>query len=61
MLVFIMVGLTAFVCNIGQGQCGFINPNVMQGIVGAGAVELIFEGMVGFLKVFRKKDNGDED
>jgi hypothetical protein len=59
MLVFIMVGLTSFVCNIGQGQCSFVNPNVMQGIIGAGVVELIFEGMFGFLKVFRKKDDDD--
>lgn len=56
-----MVGLTAFVCNVGQGQCIYVSPEVMNGILAAGVLEGIFEGMFGFLKVFRKKDNnGDE-
>lgn len=61
MLVFIMVGLTTFACNIGQGACIFISPQVMQGVVTAGVVELIFEGMFGMFKVYRKKGGGDEE
>jgi hypothetical protein len=57
MLVFIMIGLSTFVCNIGQGQCIFVDPQVMQGILAAGVIELIGEGMFGMFKVFRKKDD----
>lgn len=61
MLVFIMMGLTTFVCNIGQGQCIFISPAVMNGMITAGVIELFFEGMYGTIKVFRKKSNDDDE
>jgi hypothetical protein len=60
MLIFIVVGLTAFVCNLGQGQCIQINSGVMVGVVAAGVLELMFESFGGFVKIFKKKDNDDE-
>jgi hypothetical protein len=59
MLVFITIALTTFVCNASQGQCIFVSPAVMQGIVAAGVVELIFEGAAGMIRIHRKKDNDE--
>jgi len=59
MLVFVMVGLTTLVCNIGQGKCIFIDPQVMTGILAAGVLELMSEAFAGYLKIFRNR-NRDE-
>jgi hypothetical protein len=58
-ILFILIGSYVIRC-IGA-DCTFIPPTVLTSFIITGTVELVLEGIAGYVKIYKLKDKGDPD